>query len=167
MNTSRDLAATVVERMAARGLTLATCEASVGGLIGHLVTDVPGASRVFVGGIAPYAREPKVELLHVDDAMLTADGQVSEAAVLALARGARDVMRSDLAIAETGIASDVGNPLRPAGMYFVALAAEDHERVLRCQFQGTREENKQQAAEAALRLVLEYLDVTDDSTETR
>ena len=160
MNASTDLAATVVERMAAHGLTLATCEASVGGLIGHLITDVPGASRIFVGGIAPYAREPKVGLLQVDDAMLTTEGQVSEAAVLALARGPREVMGSDLAIAETGMASDTGNPLRPAGLYFVALAAEGHERALRCQFEGTRQENKRQAAEAALRLVLAYLDET-------
>ncbi len=155
---SSELAARVVEALAARGLTLATAEASVGGLIGHLVTDVPGASRVFVGGIAPYAREPKVDLLGVDGEMLLAEGSVSEPAVLALARGVREAMRSDLAIAETGVASDVGNPLRPAGMYFVALAAEGYERALRHQFTGTRQENKRQAADAALQFVLDYVD---------
>lgn len=155
-----DLAATVVERLAERGLTLATAEASVGGMIGHLITNVPGASRVFVGGIAPYARGPKVELLHINGDMLTAEGSVSASAVVALARGAREVMRTGVAIAETGVASETGNPLRPAGMYFVALVAPDFERAMRCQFEGTREENKRQACEAALRLVLDYLDET-------
>ena len=154
------LATSVVERLAKRGLTLATAEASVGGLIGHRLTNVPGASRVFLGGIAPYARGPKVDLLGVDGAMLDAQGSVSEPAVLALARGAREVMRADLAIAETGVASPTGNPLRPAGMYFVALAAAGAERAVRCQFAGTRVENKRQAADAALRLVLDYLDET-------
>lgn len=155
-----DLAASVVEGLAARGLTLATAEASVGGMIGHLVTNVPGASRCFVGGIAPYARGPKTDLLHVDGDMLTAEGSVSPPAAIALARGAREAMHTDVAIAETGVASETGNPLRPAGMYFVAIAAPDFERVMRCQFAGTREENKRQASEAALRLVLDYLDET-------
>ena len=157
------LATSVVERLAERGLTLATAEASVGGLIGHLLTNVPGASRVFVGGVAPYARGPKVDLLRVDGDLLDAQGAVSEPAVLALARGAREVMRADVAVSETGVASPTGNPLRPAGMYFVALVAVGAERAIRCQFDGTREENKRQASEAALRLVLDYLDQLDET----
>ncbi|MFA7249524.1 MAG: CinA family protein [Dehalococcoidia bacterium] len=157
---STALAVRVVEGLAARGLTLATAEASVGGMIGHLITNVPGASRVFTGGIAPYARGPKVGLLGLSDDMLTAEGSVSEAAALGLARGVRAVMRADLAIAETGVASPTGNPLRPAGMYFVALVAADRERVLPCWFEGGREDIKRQASEAALRLVLDYLDET-------
>lgn len=158
------LAARVVEGLAARGLTLATAEASVGGMIGHLVTNVPGASRCFVGGIAPYARGPKTGLLHVDAALLSSEGSVNAPVAVALARGAREAMRSDVAVAETGVASDTGNPLRPAGMYFVAIVAPDFERVLRCQFTGTREENKWQASEAALQLVLDYLDETGGAT---
>ena len=152
------LAADVVHGLAARGLTLATAEASVGGMIGHLVTNVPGASRCFIGGIAPYARGPKTDLLHVDGDLLTTEGSVSAPAVLAMAHGVRAVLGTDVAIAETGVASETGNPLRPAGMYFVAIVASDFERTMRCQFTGTREENKRQASEAALRLVLDYLD---------
>ncbi|MEI7926116.1 MAG: CinA family protein, partial [Chloroflexota bacterium] len=159
-----DLAGSVVTGLAARGLTLATAEASVGGMIGHLVTNVPGASRCFIGGIAPYARAPKTDLLRVDDDMLTAEGSVSAAAALAMARGARDLMHTDVAVAETGVASDTGNPLRPAGMYFVAIVAPGFERTMRCQFAGTREENKRQASEAALRLILDYLDETTPPT---
>ncbi len=159
-----DLAASVVQGLSGRGLTLATAEASVGGMIGHLVTNVPGASRCFIGGIAPYARAPKTDLLRVDDGMLNTEGSVSAAAALAMARGARDLMHADVAVAETGVASDTGNPLRPAGMYFVAIVAPDFERTMRCQFAGTREENKRQASEAALRLILDYLDETTAQT---
>lgn len=151
------LAGAVVEGLAARGLTLATAEASVGGLIGHLLTEIPGASRVFIGGVAPYARGPKVAILHVDEALLVAEGSVSEAAARALARGAREALGADVAIAETGVASPTGNPLRPAGMYLVAIAAPGAERVERHAFVGTRGEIKRQAAEAALRLVVDTL----------
>ena len=154
------LATRLVEGLAARGLMLATAEATVGGMIGHLITNVPGASRCFTGGIAPYARAPKTGLLHVDSALLASEGSVSAAVALALARGAREAMHSDIAVAETGVASETGNPVRPAGMFFVAIVAPDFERVERCQFSGSREENKRQAAEAALRLVLNYLDET-------
>ena len=77
-----------------------------------------------------------------------------------MARAAREVLHAGVGLAETGVASATANPERPAGLYFVALAAEDFERAVRHAFEGTRAENKAQAAEAALRLVLDYLEET-------
>ena len=155
--------AEVVERLTRRGLRLATAESTVGGLIGHLLTNVPGASRVFPGGITAYATPAKTALLGVSGETLETEGSVSAPAALAMAAGARRAFEADIAVAETGIASafDPPRPERPAGLYFVALVAEGFERVERCQFPGDREATKQQAAEAALRLVLDYLDATD------
>ena len=73
--------AEVVERMTARGLTLSTAESTVGGMIGHLLTNVPGASKGFIGGITAYHGRPKVDLLHVSRETLTEHGSVSEAAL--------------------------------------------------------------------------------------
>ena len=157
-------AAEVVPRMAALGLRLATAESTVGGLIGHLLTDVPGASRVFAGGITAYANGPKERLLGVPDAVLESDGSVSEPAVQAMAEGARRAFAVDVAIAESGIASTLDPPRaeRPGGLYFVAIAAEGFARVERHALAGDRPATKQQAAAAALRLVLDYLDDLDD-----
>ena len=157
-------AAEVVERLGERGLRLATAESTVGGLIGHLLTDVHGASKVFPGGIVAYANPPKQALLGVPEAVLEAHGSVSEQTALAMAHGARAAFGSDLALAETGIASALpqgrANPERPPGRYFIALVAEGYERVERYVFPGDREATKQQAAEAALQLVLDYLDAS-------
>ena len=159
------VAAEVIERLTGHGLRLATAESTVGGLIGHLLTDVPGASRVFPGGIVAYANPPKPALLGVPAAVLESDGSVSEPAALAMARGARAAFGADLAVSETGIASALpperAHPDRPAGLYFIALAAGDFERVERYVFPGDRQATKQAAAEAALQLVLDYLDASE------
>ncbi len=155
----------VVERMAARGLRLATAESTVGGLIGHALTDVHGASRVFPGGITAYANPPKQTLLGVPADVIEAHGSVSAETALAMAQGARTAFGADLAVSETGMASALpperANPERPAGLYFIAIVAEDFERAERNVFPGDREETKQRAAAAALRLVLGYLDSTE------
>ena len=152
----------VVERMTARGLQLATAESTVGGLIGHALTDVHGASRVFPGGITAYANPPKQALLGVPASVIEAHGSVSAETALAMAQGARSAFGADLTLAETGMASALpperANPERPAGLYYVALVADEFERVERHVFPGDREETKQRAAAAALRLVLDYLD---------
>ena len=159
------IASEVVERLTARGLRLATAESTVGGLIGHLLTDVPGASLVFPGGIAAYANPPKQALLGVPQAVLESDGSVSEPTALAMAKGARAAFEADLAVAETGIASALpparAHPDRPPGLYFIALVGSDFERVERYVFPGDRQATKQAAAEAALRLVLDYLDASE------
>ena len=152
--------AEVVERMTARGLTLATAESTVGGMIGHLLTNVPGASKVFIGGITAYHRRPKVELLHVPAETLSEHGSVSEATVLAMARGARAAMAADVAVAESGIAGPTDNPDRPGGLYYLALVADGYERAARHVFPGDREATKREASEATLQLVLDYLDET-------
>ena len=136
----------VVERMTAQGLRLATAESTVGGLIGHALTDVHGASRVFPGGITAYANPPKQALLGVPAATLEAHGSVSAETALAMAHG---------------VPPERANPERPAGLYYIALVAEGFERAERRMFPGDREETKQRAAAAALRLVLDYLDATE------
>ncbi len=148
----------VVARMTERGLTLATAESTVGGLIGHLLTNVPGSSKVFIGGITAYRGPAKIEVMGVDAETLRAHGSVSEEAVRAMARGVRAAMHADVVVAESGIAGPTGNPDRPGGLYYIGIVAEGEERVARHQFPGDRESTKAQAAQEALRLVLAYLD---------
>ena len=153
----------VVERMTARGLQLATAESTVGGLIGHALTDVHGASRVFPGGITAYANPPKQALLGVPASVLEAHGSVSAETALAMAHGARAAFGSDLALrgdrawrarCRRSAPTPTGRPASTTSRW----SPMSFERVERHVFPGDREETKQRAAAAALRLVLDYLD---------
>ena len=152
-----ELAAAVLEACEARGLTLGTCETDTGGLIGSLITDVPGCSAVFIGGITPYHNPPKVEFAGVDRELLKAHGSVSEEAALALARGARSALGADIAVSETGITGPTGgNAERPVGLVWIAIAGPgDREVAERWVWEANRVGNKQRTAERALSMVLE------------
>lgn len=151
----------VVARMTERGLRLATAESTVGGLIGHLLTNVSGSSKVFVGGITAYHGTPKMSLLSVDRDTLRDHTSVSEETVRQMAHGARRAFESDVAVAESGMAAPRDPSEPPHGLYYIGVAAGGYERVGRYEFDGDRESTKQQAADEALRLVLEYLDSLD------
>jgi PncC family amidohydrolase len=151
-------AAEIVARMTERGLRLATAESTVGGLIGFTVTSVPGASKVFIGGITAYGGGSKTSLLGVPEEMLREHGSVAEATVAAMARGARAAFGVDVAVAESGVASPTQNSERAGGLYYIGLVADGFERVERQQFGGDRVETMQQATATALRLITDYLD---------
>jgi PncC family amidohydrolase len=139
-------------------LTLATAESCTGGLIGHRLTNVPGSSDYFLGGIIAYANEIKERVLGINRQTLEMHGAVSAETALEMARGARRVLGVDLAVSVTGIAGPGGGtPDKPVGLVYVALAASDFERVERYVWDQDREGNKRESAEAALRLVHDYL----------
>lgn len=142
----------------ARGLKLATAESCTGGLIADRITNVPGSSDYFVGGIVAYAYEAKVALLNVSWETLRAYGAVSRETVLEMARGARLALGADVAISVSGIAGPGGGlPNKPVGTAWIGLAAGDTERAELQQFNGHRLEIKASAAAKALVMLAEYL----------
>lgn len=141
-----------------RGLTLVTAESCTGGLVAHRITDVPGSSAYFLGGFVAYANEAKEEILGVRHETLLAHGAVSEETALEMARGARLRLGADLGISTTGIAGPAGGtPDKPVGLVYVGLSAPGVELCQWYVWQGDRLANKEQSAEAALRLLLSYL----------
>lgn len=159
MSESAALAAEVVRRLTARGLTIATAESSTGGLAGHLLVTVPGASRVFAGGTAAYGLAAKQRWLGVPVETIAEHGSVHETTALAMARGAREALGVDLAVAESGIAGSSDNPERPSGLWYIALVGPAGEaRVERHLFEGDRLERLHAAARHMLALVLDHLD---------
>ena len=141
-----------------RGLTLATAESCTGGLVAHRLTNVPGSSAYFVGGVVAYSNRIKEEMLGVRHETLLAHGAVSEETAREMAQGARRRFGTDLAVAITGIAGPTGGtPDKPVGLTYIALVAGDADRCERRIWPGTRQENKERSAEAALQLVLDYL----------
>lgn len=152
------LAATLIAACRERDLTLGTAESCTGGLIGHVLTEVPGASAAYLGGVVSYSDPVKVALLAVPADVIGAHGAVSAQVAVAMADGARAVLGTDLAIAVTGIAGpDGGTPEKPVGSTYVALADRAGQVVRRHLWSGDRAANKRASAEAALRLALDRL----------
>lgn len=155
------LAADAVAALKARGLTIATAEATTGGLIGHLLTSVPGSSAVFRGGVAPYSNAMK-RTIGVSSEVLTEFGAVSREAAESLATAVRTWSGADIGLAETGIAGPSG---RTPGLFWIATSvgrgpSSDSPPVIRSQrflFDGDRVTNHHSAAETALRLILDAL----------
>jgi PncC family amidohydrolase len=142
-----------------QGLTIAVAESCTGGLIAHRLTNVSGSSAYFMGGVVAYANEVKERVLGVSSKTLLSYGAVSEECAREMARGARRLFDTDVAISSTGIAGPTGGtPQKPVGLVYVGLAAQDHEHCERHLWQGDRLENKRQTSEAALEMLRQYLE---------
>ncbi|HEX9882538.1 MAG TPA: competence/damage-inducible protein A [Desulfobaccales bacterium] len=134
-----------------QGLTLAVAESCTGGLIGHRLTNVPGSSDYFLGGVVSYSNEAKMDLLRVPADVLAESGAVSAEAARAMARGVREVFGAAVGLSATGIAGPSGgSPEKPVGTVYFALATPLGEEVWHYLFRGDREEIKILAAQTAL-----------------
>ena len=119
----RTIEHTVVRALTGRNLTLATAESCTGGWVAHRITNVPGASKIFLGGVVAYSNEAKRKFLGVRPETLSRHGAVSAAVAREMAAGARKKFGADFAIAVTGIAGPSGGTTaKPVGTVFIALA---------------------------------------------
>jgi PncC family amidohydrolase len=141
-----------------KSLKLALAESCTGGLIGHRLTNVPGSSEYFLGGVVAYAYEAKANVLSVSWDTLNGFGAVSSETVHEMARGAKKILDADVAVSVSGIAGPGGGTAeKPVGTTWVGLAANDGEWSREFHFDGDREQNKASSADAALEMLLEYL----------
>lgn len=158
------LAARLQSAMIERGLTLATAESCTGGLVGHVITETPGSSAYFVGGLISYTDELKKQHLGVEAGTLERHGAVSAQTCVAMAEGARSRYGASLGLAITGISGpDGGSAQKPVGLTYVGVADSAGHDVRRNIWQTKRHANKVQSAEAALLLLLERLGVSAES----
>jgi PncC family amidohydrolase len=142
-----------------KGFKLALAESCTGGLASARITDIPGSSDYFVGGVVAYAYEAKVALLGVSWDTLHACGAVSREIVLEMARGARKAFGTDLAVSISGIAGPGGGlPGKPIGTTWFGLSAPDGEWARNFTWNADRRANKAASAEAALQFALDYLE---------
>src|SRR5262245_29619859 len=149
---------TLGDLLRARGLKLALAESCTGGLIASRITDIPGSSDYFLGGIVAYAYEAKVALLGVSWDTLRTYGAVSRQTVLVMARGGRIALKADLAVSVSGIAGpDGGLPNKPVGTTWIGLSTQTEEWARVFCFDGDRLQNKSFSADAALQMLMEYL----------
>ncbi|MBM4425305.1 MAG: CinA family protein [Chloroflexi bacterium] len=156
--TSPSLESQIGQILAERKLTLAAAESCTGGLISHRITNVPGSSAYFLGGVVAYSYEAKEHALGVHHNTLYDHGAVSKETAIEMARGARRVFSADIAVAVTGIAGPGGGlPNKPVGLTWIALSAREGETARQFVWNKDREGNKADSAEAALGMVMDYL----------
>ncbi|GIW42242.1 MAG: competence/damage-inducible protein A [Candidatus Binatia bacterium] len=138
--------------------TLAVAESCTGGLVGHRLTEVPGSSEYFLGGIVAYANRVKTEALGVRPETLERHGAVSEETAREMAEGVRRRLGADIGLATTGIAGPTGGtPEKPVGTVCVALATEGDTFSRRYQLWGTRDWIKLLTSQIALDWVRRHL----------
>jgi nicotinamide-nucleotide amidase len=148
-----DLAAVVLEKCRASNLKLAVAESCTGGLLGERLTNIPGSSDVFLGGIIAYHNDVKRNLLGVPAEDIERHGAVSEAVAIQMATGVREKLDADVGVSVTGIAGpDGGTTEKPVGLVWIAVHASEV-RARRFHVGGDRAEIRQRAAQAALEMV--------------
>jgi len=156
----------IAELLTRRRLSLALAESCTGGLIAYRVTDVPGSSVFFAGGVVAYANHAKARVLGVPVQVLAEHGNVSPQAALAMAQGARLLLQADVALAATGIAGPGGGSVdMPVGLVFLHLSTPDGDWGERHQWAGSRDQNRAQSAEAALLLLWRWLHLPQGSLD--
>jgi nicotinamide-nucleotide amidase len=152
------LARAVHDLLLAQKQTLALAESCTGGLITHRLTNLPGSSAYLIAAVIAYAYEAKVAALGVSWDTLREHGAVSPEVAREMARGARERFSTALGVAVTGIAGPGGStPEKPVGLTYIALASSSDVIVERHVWQGDREQNKMQSADAVLKLLQRYL----------
>ena len=145
------------------GKTLGLAESCTGGYVSHLLTREAGASEIFKGSVISYSNEVKNHLLNVDEAILHKEGAVSEATVRAMAEGALDALKTDYAIAISGIMGPGGgSPEKPVGMVWLAAGNQAELITERIQFRYDRLRNIEMASNAALNLLRRFLGKTNN-----
>ena len=154
---SRDLAARIVGVLTERGQTVAVAESLTGGLLGAAITDIPGASVVFRGGIIAYATELKAALLGVPAELLAAYGPVHPDVAAAMAAGARERLGATFGVATTGVAGPDPADGKPAGTVHIAVSAGSLPVTKALALGGGREEVRRDTVEQALGLLWNVL----------
>ncbi len=141
-----------------KGLTLGVVESASGGLISHCITNVPGSSDYYKGSVTAYSNEVKIKVVGVKEATINQYGAVSSEVAEEMAQGGRKFLGADICLADTGIAGPGGAaPGKPVGLFYIGLSHGERTYSQKHNFNGEREQNKQSAAEAALRWLKEYL----------
>ncbi len=141
-----------------KGLTLGLVESATGGLISHLITNVPGSSDYYKGSVTTYSNQAKIDLVGVMEETIKKYGAVSPQVAEEMAKGGRRVLDADICLADTGVAGPGGATQgKPVGLFYVGLSHKVGTSSRKHNFQGNRQQNKQAAAEAILSWLKEYL----------
>jgi nicotinamide-nucleotide amidase len=152
-----DLAHEIIQKLGQRHLTISVAESLTGGLVAASLTQIPGASAVFKGGIIAYRDEIKRQVLKVDPALITKFTSISEPVAQSMATNIREIMNTDIGIATTGVAGpDKSDGFGP-GIVFVAISIGDHKICQKLELVGDRTQIRDQSVNEIFKLTLSQL----------
>ena len=152
------LAEKLIEEAALRNVTIALAESCTGGMIAGVLTDIPGASKVFLGSAVTYSNEAKIDILGVDPDIINDHGAVSSHCAEKMAEGAKRIFRSEIALSVTGIAGpDGGSAEKPVGTVWFGISSNDATYTFKKQFSGERALIRNSAVKTALEALLERI----------
>jgi nicotinamide-nucleotide amidase len=151
---ARELATEILRLLTASGMTVAAAESLTGGLVAGALTDIPGSSTAFRGGVVAYAPELKAEILGVDSRMLAEHGPVYAPVAAAMADGVRKLLGATVGVATTGVAGPGPADGWPAGTVHIAVSLADHTVVRTMALAGNRDEVRRLSVERVLGLLL-------------
>jgi nicotinamide-nucleotide amidase len=154
---SGDAAAELITLLTAREQSIAVAESLTGGMLAAALTDIPGASAVFRGGVVAYATELKAVLLGVDRGLLDARGAVSSEVAAAMAEGVRARLGAAVGVATTGVAGPDPAEGKPAGTVYIGASAGGRTQVRRLALSGSRAAIRAATVREALGLVLVFV----------
>jgi nicotinamide-nucleotide amidase len=142
--------------------TLSVAESCTGGLLGDMITDLPGSSEYFLGGVIAYSNQVKSDLLKVPSEMIMESGAVSPEVALSMSLGIRDLLGSSVGVAITGIAGpDGGSQEKPVGLVYIAVITPHVDVVEKFVFNGSRREIKTWAVEAAIEKSIQAIEMME------
>src|SRR6202023_2837450 len=153
----------VGERLVTLRKSIAVAESCTGGLLGAALTDVPGSSAYFLGGVISYADQVKVDQLGIPEATLRQYGAVSEQVAVAMAAGVRQLLHADIGVSITGVAGPDAEGSKPVGLTFIGIATPTlpsprgggkSTTTHRFQWTGDRWDNRRRSVIAALELLV-------------
>jgi nicotinamide-nucleotide amidase len=151
---ARELATEIIRLLTQAGQTVAAAESLTGGLVAAALTDVPGSSLAFRGGVVSYATDLKAQLLGVDAAMLARNGPVYAPVAVAMAEGVRGRLGATIGVATTGVAGPGPQDGHPAGTVHVAVSLAGDTVVRTMALTGGRDEVRRLTVERVLGLLL-------------
>jgi len=139
--------------------TIAIAESCTGGLLSNRLTDIPGISKNLLLSVVAYSNNAKMALLDIPHKMIKRHGAVSAAVAKAMARGVQDLANTNIGVGITGIAGPGGGTkAKPVGLVYIALSTRGKIMHKKCLFKGGRKSVKYQATQAALVLLLRYVE---------
>ena len=153
---------TIIQYFITHNITISSAESCSGGLISKMITDIPGCSAIYPGGVCAYSNEMKIKWLNVKSSTLEQYGAVSAETALEMAQGIRNVTGSDYGISTTGIAGPGGGSVeKPVGLVYIAVVGPNYQRVetlpLNPKIPLSRATIQQQAAEYTLHMLYDSL----------
>lgn len=154
----KELAKRLVAEASLQGMTISFAESCTGGMIAASITDIPGASKVFLGSAVTYSNEAKTAVLGVDSGTIEKNGAVSSQCAGKMAEGARRIFGSDIALSVTGIAGpDGGSEEKPVGTVWFGISVKDATYTFKKNFSGERSDIRGSAAYEAIASLLERM----------